>query len=176
MKGKLKKIVLIFIIIQGLSVSIYTVFHAFASNIDFIPRSNIQNIRRLENEGFVGIDNTTTKDNSTSKTIKSLVEIDDIKPKAIKEVEVTGQCKGLKFDPHLINEDEWLPIDGSKNQFVFSAFYIQSKAKIFIIGAKHIRTIGTVCQCWYYDRDTGEMLVKEHTTLARMSREGHGKM
>ncbi|XP_045194655.2 uncharacterized protein LOC123550291 isoform X1 [Mercenaria mercenaria] len=87
----------------------------------------------------------------------------------------SGECKGITFAPQMIDEKSWFPVDERKTMFVFSAFYIKGRKKVFIIGAKQIVSTITICQYWYQYERSREMFVKEKQSLVRMPREGQNK-
>ncbi|XP_053388128.1 uncharacterized protein LOC128551324 [Mercenaria mercenaria] len=66
---------------------------------------------------------------------------------------INSTCYGTLFPGNVNSESNWGAVDLENTIFVISAYYVKERARIFIIGAKHVYSNSAVCQIWYTDPD-----------------------
>lgn len=162
MNRKLQKILLTLTLFQGLFFFVCILFYVLNGKIGDVKDSEKHFIGSSEGRS---VNNVFRKNKTSNDTVASNGT-----------VARTGDCKEIRFLQELVDENAWLPVDNRKTMFVFSAYYIKHRAKVFIIGAKQTEAVDGVCQFWYWSPDTGQFLVKERHVYTRLPREGHGKI
>ncbi|XP_045195019.2 uncharacterized protein LOC123550657 [Mercenaria mercenaria] len=62
---------------------------------------------------------------------------------------------------YMHGEDKWYPVDTERSAYVFSAYFMKEKRKIFIIGVKQKRGVPLVCQFWIKQENSGNFTMEE---------------
>ncbi|XP_053388593.1 uncharacterized protein LOC128551703 [Mercenaria mercenaria] len=62
-------------------------------------------------------------------------------------------CNGTLFPEIQNNESNWGPVDIEKTIFIISAYFVKSRNRVFVIGAKPFHRVSVICQLWQTTSD-----------------------
>ncbi|XP_060567205.1 uncharacterized protein LOC132725993 [Ruditapes philippinarum] len=176
MKGKVKYLIVVLVVLQGILLFTYVMFYqsrGYSASISVVHTpvgkkdvvTNRDQIKQL----------IQPKLKSKQAGEKKDVGV-QVPNKTIFVDERNGECNGTKFQYEHIDDTSWFPVDKGNSMFVFSAYYIKARRKVFIIGAKQKSTQRCICQFWYPYGSKGNMRMTEHPALSKMRSEGKSKL
>lgn len=84
-------------------------------------------------------------------------------------------CNGTRFYVHSMKEETWQRIDSNKTMYIFSAYYVERKKRIFIIGAKPRHKVHFICQLWKSVKEKELLLLSETRGEISAPQEGFGQ-
>ena len=174
MRGKIKYLIVVLVVLQGFLLFMYMLCYQgkdHPSGASLVHEST----RRTDIFNHSVIKQTIKPEQPKRTSRRQDVGVSILNKTNTILKERNRECQGTIFQPELGDESSWFPVDKAGTIFVYAAYYIKARRKVFIISVKRRQTSSCICQYWYPDGSNGTMRMTEHPAVARMKMEGKSK-
>jgi hypothetical protein len=132
MKGKVKYLIVVLVVLQGILLFIYVMFYqssGYSASVSDVHTpvgktdvvSNRDQIKQLIQPKLKSKQAGKRKDVGVQVLNKTMF-VD----------ERNDECNGTKFQYEQVDETSWFPVDKGNSMFVFTVYYIKARRKVFL--------------------------------------------